>query len=44
VPPKETTGGAPTPKSNTSRNNLPLLVGIGVVVLAVVAVIIGITH
>jgi hypothetical protein len=40
-PAKETTGG--TPKAAGSRN-VPLLVGIGVVVVAIIAVIIGIAH
>jgi hypothetical protein len=40
-PPKQTTGGTPTAAGS---RNVPLLIGIGIVIVAIIAVIIGIAH
>ncbi len=44
IPPVGTTGGSPTPASRGGGRNMPLLVGIGVAVLAIIAIIIGVTR
>ena len=45
LPPKQASGGVPKPASSASGGrNVPLLVGIGVVIVAIIAVIIGIAH
>ena len=42
LPPKQVDGGSP--KSKSSTTNMPLLVGIGVAILAVIAIIVSIAR